>query len=69
MVLSFAVIEPIIDPKIRRELLDDLFSLLNRKWPIRAVTIGSRIIRRDLVFRPPDDVSSRYVNRPASGLL
>lgn len=69
LVLSFAVIEPIIDPKIRRELLDNLFNLLNRKWPIRAATIGRRIIRRDLIFRPSDGVSSRYGNRPASGLM
>lgn len=67
-VYSYAFIDPISDPKIRRELLDDLFNLLNRKRPIRAATIGSRIIRRDLIFRPPDDVSSRYGNRPASVL-
>lgn len=63
-----ATIDRIIDAHVRRELLDDLFNLLNRKMPIRAATIGSRIIRRDLIFRPPDVVSSRYGNRPASGL-
>lgn len=68
IVFSYAAIDPIFDPSIRRELLDDLFNLLNRKSPIRAATIGRRIIRRDLIFRPPDGVSSRYGNRPASGL-
>lgn len=68
-VLSCVFTDPIFDPKIRRELLDNLFNLLNRKRPIRAATIGSRIIRRDLIFRPPDGVSSRYGNRPASGLM
>lgn len=63
-----ATIDRIIDAHVRRELLDDLFNLLNRKRPIRAATIGSRIIRRDLIFRPPDGVRSRYGNRPASGL-
>jgi hypothetical protein len=67
-VLSCVFTDPIFDPKIRRELLDNLFNLLNRKRPIRAATIGSRIIRRDLIFRPPDDGGSRYGNRPASGL-
>lgn len=64
-----ATIDRITDAHIRRELLDDLFNLMNRKRPIRAATIGSRIIRHDLIFRPPDGVSSRYGNRPASGLM